>query len=139
MKKLLAFALAASVWSCVPAPAGAVEIDFATKLVDLDGKPYRDCVKPNVTKTECDEWIEHTLGLIAYSALDRAEQGTNVLEQAKRAVLARMVYPGKNTTHVVDVSAAEITLMVEQIGKLGLRPVEVMRVIELLDPARLKK
>lgn len=119
--------------------ANAIEIDFATPLLDLDNKPYRDCVKPNITKTECDEWVNHTLGLIAYSALDRPEQGTSVIEQAKRAVLARMVYPGKNEKHVVDVSAAEITQMVEAVGKLGLRPVEVMRVIELLDPARLKK
>lgn len=139
MKKLLAFALAASVWSCAAAPAFAVEIDFATVLVDLDGKPYRDCLRPNITKTECDEWIEHTLGLIAYSALDRAEQGLSVIEQAKRAVLARMIYPGKNEKHVVDVSSSEITMMVEAIGKVGLRPVEVMRAIELLDPARLKK
>ncbi len=136
MKKFL-LAAAASVWFCVP--AHAVEIDFATVLLDLDGKPYRDCIKPNVTKTECDEWVGHSLGLIAYSALDKPEQGVSIIEQAKKAVLARMVYPGKHDPHVVDVSAAEITMMVEAIGKLGLRPVEVMRAIELLDPARLKK
>jgi hypothetical protein len=39
---------------------------------------------------------------------------------------------------VVDLSASEITLIVDRIGKLQIRPVEVMREIEMLDPARLK-
>lgn len=144
----LAFIATVSLVSFLPAnavTASAVEIDFAAKLLDLDGKPYRDCAKLNRTDpndVKCEEWVEHTLGIIAYSALDRPdprEQNVSVIEQARRAVLARKIYPGKAETHVVDLSAAEITLIVDQIAKLQLRPVEVMRAIELLDPARLKQ
>ncbi len=117
--------------------AAAIEIDFSTKLTDLDGKVYRDCVKPNRTNpadVTCDEWIEHTLGLIAYSALDRPEQGGNVLDHARRGALARQVYKGGK----VDLTTKQIDQIIEQIGKMQLRPAELLQVIELLDPARLK-
>ena len=119
----------------------AAEFDFATKLLDLDGKPYRDCIKvdrsdPNNAK--CDEWIEHTLGVIAYSALDKPDKDLSVIEQARRAVLARKVYAGTSEKHVVDLSASEVSLIVTLVGKLQLRPVEFMRVLEILDPTQLK-
>lgn len=135
MVRKLAFAFV-----LVATPACATEIDFATKLVDLDGVVYKDCARlvgpqPNQV---CAEWVEHTLGLIAYSALDKVESSANFLEQARRAVLARKVYPGKEERHVVDLSASEITLIVDLISKLQIRPVELLKCVELLDPARLK-
>lgn len=129
------------------APARAVEIDFATKLVDLDGNPYRECVKATLDKSGCVEWLEHTLGIIAYGALDRPEtcpQGQAplqcLLEQARRAALARKVYPGRDEKHVLDLSASEVTLIVDQIAKISpqMKPTETLQAVELLDPARLK-
>lgn len=130
----------------VTAPAFAVEIDFATKLVDLDGNQYKDCVKPKPNPIPgavdggCFEYLEHTLGLISMAALDRPEQNgsVSVMEQARRAVLARKVYPGRGEKHLVDLSGPEVTLLVDQIAKMNLRPVEFLRVLELVDPARLK-
>lgn len=135
-KLLLSLAIAAIMLS---GTSYATEIDFGTKILDLDGAPYKDCSKIADNKKDCDEWTDHTLGIIAYSALDRpAEPNTSMTDQARRGGLARKVYPGKREQHIVDLSSSEISLIIDQIAKLGLRPVEAFRVIELLDPARLK-
>lgn len=129
--------------------ARAVEIDFAAQLVDLENNTFRDCAKPNRTDPNnitCDEWVYHTLGLVAFGALDQPEpcaQGKPPMEcalsQARRAVLARKIYPGKNEKHIVDLSTSEITLILENVGRLTLRSsTEMLRVVEMLDPARLK-
>lgn len=132
-------------------PARAAEIDFATKLIDLDGNQYKDCVKLKedaggkpTSPPECSEWNYHTLGLVAFSALERPPEraGADVgslLKQAQRGVLARKIYPGKNEVHVVDLSSPEITLLGDEVAKLGLRAVEFLKVMELIDPARIKE
>jgi Cu/Ag efflux protein CusF len=141
MKFFTAFAL----WFVVMAsPALATEIDFATKILDLNGEQYRDCVRSNEAKTECVEWTFHTLGFIAFIALEKpiaspgGDMGT-LLKQAQRGILARKVYPGKEETHKVDLSSSEITLLGDEIAKLGLRSVEFLKVMELIDPARIKE
>lgn len=130
-------------------PAAAVEIEFAAVLTDLDGTPYRFCavMKPPVPDKipECGEWVNHTLGLIGFGALSRpAEKPTDSLasqvEEARRAVLARKIYPGKNEKHIVDISGAEQTLIYDAIaiGKQQLSPVEKLLALELIDPVRVK-
>lgn len=120
--------------------AHAVEIDFSQTLLDLDGKPYWDCAKwdRSTAEPKCEDRIEHTLGLIAFSALDRPAENTNALaqtlEQARRGALARKVYKAEK----VDLSSKEIDQIIDLVGKLNLRPAEAFRVVELLDPARLK-
>lgn len=141
MRFLLILALLA-----LPLSAQAVEIDFAKKITDLEGKAYRDCVRPNSTKQDCDEWIDHTLGLIAFSALDRpTEQAPSgavttgaLIEQARRGSLARRVYSGKSEIHLVELSSSEITMIVDAVFKMNLRAVELLSIVEMLDPTRLK-
>lgn len=140
------------------APVAAVEFDFATVLKDVDGVPYRlscNVVKPAIPDfpgqpgsgkpAECADWSNHTLGLIVYSALNRVpDKLTDNLqaqvEEASRAILARKIYPGTNTTHVVDLSGPEIKLMFDAvvIGAQKLPPVEKVAVLEMIDPVRLK-
>lgn len=124
--------------------ASAIEVDFATKLLDLDGVPYRDCLKFNEAKTDCVEWNVHTLGLIGFIALEKPAPNAgadtaSLVKQAQRGILARKVYPGKNEIHKVDLSASEITLLGDEIAKLGLRSVEFLRIMEIIDPARIKE
>lgn len=132
-------------------PCVAVEFDFATKLLDLDGNQYKDCAKLKVDAAgkptmpaECDEWTYHTLGLIAFSALEKPVEGRPatdtgaLVKQAQRGNLARKVYPGKNDPHMVDLSAPEVTLIGDEVAKLNLRSVEFLKFMELLDPARIK-
>lgn len=129
-------------------PAGATEIDFSTILNDLDGNPYRFCVanKPEVPgkAPECAEYVNHTVGLLAYGALNSSEDDQKTLAaqvaSARRAVVARKVYPGKNEKHVVDLSSSEITLIFDSLvaAKLGIASVERLSVLELIDPLRVK-
>lgn len=142
------FCLTAVLLVAAAMPAMAVEFDFATQLTDLDNNPFRDCAKANKTdpaNVTCDEWSYHTLGLIAASALNQPEQCQQVklpldclVAETKRGMLARKIYPGKSEKHLVDLSASEINLILEGIGKIALLSVEKTRVVELLDPARLK-
>lgn len=130
----------------IATPAAAVEIDFATVLKDLDDAPYRFCIAAKPDKpAECAEYVNHTIGFIAYLALNRAPEkpaevvAAQVLE-ARRAVLARKVYPGKNEKHIVDLSASEVTLIFDAIAisKQGLPTVETLLALELIDPVRVK-
>lgn len=127
----------------------AAEIDFAIVPRDLDGVPYRTCVKPT-SQTECGEWMQHSLGLIAFGALNRPPDPVAAnappptlaaqVEEARRAVLARKVYPGKNEKHVVDLSSAEITMVFDAIvaARQQLPVVEKITMLELIDPVRVK-
>lgn len=129
----------------------ATEIDFATKLVDLDGNQYKDCIAPKkdaegkqISPVECGEWNYHTVGLIAFSALARpvpnpGSDTNSLVKQAQRGILATKVYPGKNEKHVVDLSSPEITLIGDEIAKLGIGAVELLKFMEILDPARIKE
>lgn len=129
----------------------AAEIDFAVVPVDLDGVPYRTCLKPPAAgQTECGEWLNHSIGLIAYGALNRPPDpvGPNAppptlaaqVEEARRAVLARKIYPGKNEKHMVDLSSAEITMVFDAIvaARQQLPVVEKITMLELIDPVRVK-
>lgn len=130
--------------------ARAVEIDFAQNLLDIDNKPFRDCQKqdrsdPNNIKCDETSWVYHTLGLISYTALDApvpCAQGKApmecALEGARRAVLARKVYPGKEEKHLIDLNSSEVTLILEGVGRLNMRPLEALRIVEILDASRLK-
>jgi hypothetical protein len=127
-----------------PTVAAAVEVDFATVLRDLESEPYRFCVAPK-SERECGEWVNHTLGLIVFGALTRpSEKPTDTLaaqaEEARRAVLARRIYPGKNEKHIVDLSGAEQTTIYDAVaaGKQQLSPVEKLSVLELIDPVRVR-
>lgn len=137
--------------------AAAIEIDFATVLKDLDDAPYRFCshVKPAVPDVpgqpgtgkppECDEYTNHTIGLLAFGALSRppekpADSLSAQVEEARSAVLSRKVYPGKNEKHVVDISGSEQTLIFNAIAsnKQQLPKIEWLSALELIDPVRVK-
>ncbi len=117
--------------------ARATEIDFSKVLVDLEGLPFSDCRKVDVTKVPpfCEKLVDLTLGGLSTQALNSPEQNLTPEQQTVRGMLAIRL----NAGGTIDVTADEIKLIKDLIMKRSLPPVAVVRAMEVLDPASLKR
>jgi hypothetical protein len=116
--------------------ADARSINFATVITNEDGKPYVECTDPPTaesTDPACKAQHDLTLGIIAFRALSRPEQGVAAEDNLLRGNLALRVYKAGE----LSLSVEEIALIKKRIGVV-FAPVVVARCFPLLDPATAK-
>lgn len=110
-------------------------IDFTAPILTTDGNPYTTCAAVSDDGKKCLKADRVTLGLLASSALGLPDKSLSLDEQVKRGLLAIKVKNAKAAT----LTSEEISLIKKQIATIGLGTVEVVRAVQMLDPAAIPK
>lgn len=138
MKRTAMLILAATIAGLAPAIAQSGEVDFSAPILDLDKKPFTDCLRwgdvPAGAQPRCEQLVDMTLGRLAATALNTPEQNMTPQEIVKRGQLAIKTHAGGK----VAVTAADIETIKAAIAKRGYPPVAVVSAFALLDPASVK-
>lgn len=115
-------------------PAFAMEIDFSQKILDADGKPFRECLRADETTRQCAEVVEVTLGMLSGLAISQPttdpRQSMPLDQSYKRGELAFRL---KNS-QILDLPSEDIAMIKDGIGKLPINKIEIFRAVQLLDP-----
>lgn len=136
MKTVLALLLAGALMAATQ-PAAALEVDFSTVLTDQDGKPYQECLKLDASKSPpfCEHLVNQTLARLVVQSLNKPDPTMGAKDLTTRGKLAiRLNAGGKQ-----EVDTDDVRLIRDAIERNGITPVGMVRVLELLDPAALKK
>ena len=123
-------AILAIVFSC--GMANAAEIDFSTVLLDVAGKPYKDCAAFDEKKTPpvCSEIIDLTLGRFAAGVLNARQPNMTVQQLVERGQLAMRLYKGGKQPASVD----DVKMIKDALPASNYPPLECYAAIQLLDP-----
>lgn len=120
--------------SLATGPASAAAVDFTAPVHGLDGKIATECKEAAGDGKGCKRSGPLTLGEIAAAGLSMPDRGASLADQIRRGRLAQLVIDGKT----VDLTAEQISLIKEQVAKLGISPVYVLQLVEAIDPAAVK-
>lgn len=136
-KFLVSAASAAYLLALAINPAPAAEVDLATVIRNQDGEPFTDCRKWDQSKSPsfCEREVQQTVGAMIVAALNTPEQGLGYDEQVRRGLLALRVSGAKS----IDFGVDDLKLVKDLLAKRGYIPIALVRAMEVLDPASLKK
>lgn len=107
-------------------------VDFTQKISDLDGKPFKECVKPE-RDGKCEEELEVTLGhLVSRLLIARfaEEKDISLDEQNTRTFLAIKLYKAKDAV----LGPEQVVLIKKLLPKMGWSNLVVTRICVAIDP-----
>jgi len=120
--------------------AGAHAADFTAPLLNETGKPFTVCIRydpPSGPSKACAEETPLSVGQAIFDALNQPESLTNdgVIARGNLALKIREAKDLEITANERDVIKAALFSAVQ---KLGYRPVAVVQVLKIIDPAAVK-
>lgn len=131
--------------ACLATPARAIDVSvkFSTVLKDAEGRDFRDCRRWDATKSPpfCEQELSTSLGWLAVSALSAPDKDLNLADSTRRGLLALRISdaisrPGDGELVVTD---EEVKTIKDLLVKRSTPPVALVRALEILDPASLKR